>query len=127
MEEREKPLDDPLLSLRRAYTAQDLVRELRSNRLSQRMIADTTGSSDRSVRNWQVGGGIKDEQLDRLGQLRDIVIVLREAGLTPVGVKQWLRSRMRVLEGKRPVELLKDGQFSLVSEAANSYKEGYYV
>ncbi len=115
----------PAVTLNRAVEARDIVRSLREFGLTQDAIAHATGASARSVRNWQQTSAIRPRAAERLHDLREIVLVLAET-LTPRGVGQWLRARNRMLKG-RPLDLLSEGHFEQVRQAAAAYVDGAYV
>ena len=115
----------PAVTLNRAIEARDIVGSLREFGLTQEAIARATGASSRSVRNWQQTSAIRPRSAERLHDLREIVLVLAET-LTPRGVGQWLRARNRMLKG-RPLDLLAEGHFEQVRQAAAAYVDGAYV
>lgn len=113
--------------LEAAVLPADVLRVLRHDvGLTQATVAAACGSTDRSVRQWERGGSIRRRNADRLFALADTVLVLCET-LTLDGVEQWLWSRMRALQGRRPVELLADGEHEEVVAAARRFVEGTYV
>ena len=114
-------------TLDRAVEAGDVVRRLRDDYgLTQSAIARATGTSARSVRNWQTTSAIRASNDERLRDLREIVLLLSET-LTSRGVGQWLRARNRLLKGRRPIDLMAEGKIKSVRGAAKSYIEGAYV
>ncbi len=114
-------------ALDRAVEAGAVVRRLRDDYgLTQSAIAKATGTSARSVRNWEATSAIRPANDDRLRELREIVLLLGET-LTARGVGQWLRARNRVLKGQRPLDLLASGKIKPVRDAAKAYVEGAYV
>lgn len=112
--------------LDRAVDVRDIARELKPYGLTQPEIGMATGASERSVRNWKRSSAIRPASEERLRELRDIVILLRET-LTPRGVGQWLRARNRMLQGRRPLDLLVERNAQAVRAAAEAYVEGGYV
>jgi hypothetical protein len=113
-------------SLDRVVEAGDVVRRLRDFGLTQSAIAKATGATVRSVRNWQATSAIRPRNDERLRDLREIVLILKET-LTEKGVGQWLQARNRTLKGRRPIELLERGEFEAARDAAKAYVEGAYV
>jgi hypothetical protein len=113
-------------SLDRAVEVGDVVRRLRDYGLTQSAIAKATGATVRSVRNWQETSAIRPRNDERLRDLREIVLILRDT-LTPRGVGQWLTARNRLLGGRRPIEVLSEGDAKAVRDAATAYVEGAYV
>lgn len=114
------------LDLEKAVEVKDIVQAVLQYGLTQRTLAMATGASERSVRNWERTSAIRSNYEDRLRELQEIVLVLRET-LTPRGVGQWLRATNRLLGGRRPIELLAEGNVKAVRAAAASYVEGSYV
>lgn len=121
-----KPSANVARNLDRAVEAGDVVLRLRDYGLTQASIARATGATVRSVRNWQETSAIRPQNDERLRELREIVLLLRET-LTPRGVGQWLNARNRLLGGRRPIEMLGEGKAKAVHDAANAYVEGAYV
>lgn len=113
-------------TLDRAVEAGEVVLRLRDYGLTQASIAKATGATVRSVRNWQETSAIRPQNDERLRELREIVLLLRET-LTPRGVGQWLNARNRLLGGRRPIEVLAEGHANAVRDAASAYVEGAYV
>lgn len=121
-----KPSANAAKNLDRAVEAGDVVLRLRDYGLTQASIARATGATIRTVRNWQETSAIRPRNDERLRELREIVLLLRET-LTPRGVGQWLNARNRLLGRRRPIELLAEGRSKAVRDAANAYVEGAYV
>lgn len=59
---------------------------------------------------------------------RSIIGEILKETLTEEGIKQWLRAANKLLDGKRPLDMLntKEG-IERVIDAAKSYVEGNYV
>jgi transcriptional regulator with XRE-family HTH domain len=106
----------------------DAVRYLRSNTgLTETDLVDGTGASERTVRRWAHDHSQPQTRYQRqIDDLRTIVSVL-EPTLTARGIRQWLRSRNRYLDGQRPIDVLRDGRFDRVHEAANAFNDGSYL
>ena len=112
-------------TLDRAVEASEIVDALKPFGVTQGDVAAVTHVSDRAVRGWRTSD-IRPDRYDRLAQLRDLVILLSDS-LTPRGVGQWLHAKNRLLEGQRPVELLAEGRYDTVREAAEAFVDGAYV
>jgi transcriptional regulator with XRE-family HTH domain len=122
-----KALHQTKETLDRAVEAGAVVRRLRVDYgLTQSIIAKATGTSARSVRNWEQTSAIRPRNDERLRDLREVALILRET-LTARGVGQWLTARNRILRGRRPIDLLAEGDTNSVREAATAYVEGAYV
>src|ERR1700730_10091018 len=113
-------------NLDRQVEAGEVVMRLRAYGLHQASIAKATGTTVRSVRNWQETSAIRPQNDERLRDLREIVLLLKET-LTPRGVGQWLTAHNRLLGGRRPIEVLSEGHAEKVRDAAKAYVEGAYV
>lgn len=112
--------------LDRAVEPDEIVTALRRYGLTQQDIATATDVSPKSVTAWKSGKGIRTGAYDRLTEVRDIVRELQDS-LTPRGVGQWFRARNRVLDGRRPIDALNEGDVEAVRTAARAFVEGIYV
>jgi hypothetical protein len=50
-----------------------------------------------------------------------------EDSLTAEGIEQWLRASNRLLDGRRPIDLIDDGNTESVRRAAQAFLDGAYV
>ena len=123
---RSAPLSNPFRDLRRAVAANDIVRALTRIGFTQKQIANATGATDRSVRNWATTGAIRPTYDERIRELSEISLLLSDT-LTPRGVTQWLSAKNALLDDQRPIDLLSKGQGGRVRAAAEAYLEGSYV
>lgn len=80
----------------------------------------------RSVRNWTNETPLRRRHEERLQALREIVLLLDDS-LALRGVGQWFRAHNRSLDGRRPLDVLADGDFEAVRRAAAAFAEGAYV
>jgi Protein of unknown function (DUF2384) len=113
-------------ALDRAVEVRDVVAALGGVHLSQSDLAEATGASERSVRNWKTTSGIRPMYEERLRELREVALILQDS-LTPRGVGQWLRARNRLLGGRRPLELIRADAIQEVRTAAQAFVDGAYV
>lgn len=113
-------------TLDRAIEADEIVAALREYGFTQADVAAATGVSERSVRNWANDTPLRRRHEERLQALRQIVLLLDDS-LTPRGVGQWFRAHQRMLDGRRPLDVLADGDFDGVRQAAAGFAEGSYV
>lgn len=113
-------------ALDRAVEVRDVVTALAGFSLTQNDLARATGASERSVRNWKRTSAIRPEYEERLREIREVALILQDS-LTPRGVGQWLRARNRLLVGRRPIDLLAEGDVAAVSKAAQAFVDGAYV
>lgn len=123
---RSAQLSNPFRDLRRAVAANDIVRALTRIGFTQKQIANATGATDRSVRNWATTGAIRPSYDERIRELSQISLLLSDT-LSPRGVTQWLSARNGLLDGQRPIDLISKGQGDRVRAAAEAYLEGSYV
>jgi len=113
--------------LRQAVLPQAGVRVLRHGfGLRQDTIARACGTSARTVRAWEAGVPPRPVHADRLTDLVDVVLILA-ASLVPRGFDQWLNARLRLLEGRRAVDVLAQGDAAAVLRAAQAFVAGDYV
>ncbi len=61
-----------------------------------------------------------DAPMERITQVLDY-------SLTPSGIDQWLRSRNRMLGGRKPLDLISDGDAARVEEASQAFVDGAYL
>jgi hypothetical protein len=104
----------------------DILELFSSYKITQSMIAQITGASERSVRNWKKTSAIRPLYEERLRELQQIVVILSES-LTPRGVSQWLRAKNRMLNNERPVMILSQGNATSVLQVAKAYRDGAYI
>lgn len=78
------------------------------------------------MRNWARVGVLRRGHEERLQTLRQIVLLLDDS-LSPRGVGQWFRAHNRLLDSRRPLDVLTDGQVDDVCRAAAAFAEGSYV
>ncbi len=92
--------------------------------LSTAEIGGITGVTERSVQNWAAGkstpeGGARD----RLLELKFVVEELSDV-FDDEGIEIWLRSRQRTLDGKTPMDLMREGEFQKVLDAVERLAGG---
>jgi transcriptional regulator with XRE-family HTH domain len=112
-----------------AIGADESVRYLRRQvGMTEVDLADGTGASTRTVRRWLASDATTPQRrfATQLDDLRTIAKTLEES-LTHKGIRQWLRARNRLLDDQRPIDLLREGHFDRVHQAAQAFNEGYYV
>lgn len=77
-------------------------------------IGEITGVSERQVQNWASGASRPEgANRDRLLELKYVIEQLSDV-YTDEGIDIWLHARNRALDGARPIELLREGQFDRV-------------
>jgi transcriptional regulator with XRE-family HTH domain len=114
-------------TLERAVEADEIIGALRRVGLTQHDIATAVRVSDRTVHQWaKASVEVRSGNYDRLTDIRDVVLLLRDS-LTERGIKQWLRARNRMLDGRRPLEVLHAGDAEAVRRAARAFSEGVYL
>lgn len=64
-----------------------------------------------------------DEDSHAHGRIR---LVLADT-LTPTGIEQWMHARNRLLDGRRPIEALDEGDNQAVEAAARAFVDGSYL
>jgi transcriptional regulator with XRE-family HTH domain len=106
--------------------ADDILAALRAYGLTQADVAAAVGVSTRSVRNWTHDAALRRKNEERLQLLRQIVLLLADS-LTPRGVGQWFRAHDRSLGGRRPLDVMAEGDIEAVYRAAAAFADGAYV
>jgi len=87
-------------------------------------IGGITRVSERSVQNWAAGKTKPEsESRDRLLELKYVIEGLAEV-YENEGIEIWLHSRQRILGGRSPLELLREGRFEEVLEAVDRLAGG---
>lgn len=101
-----------------------LVEDIRTSALTIQELAEVTGANRRQVSNWASGVhkpvGVKR---DRLLEVHYLVTLLREV-YTREGAEIWLHGRKRSLDGRRPIDLLREGDFKTVLNAVERLATG---
>jgi hypothetical protein len=67
----------------------------------------------------------KENTLSKRAELKEIKDILL-ISLSEKGVKEWLNSRLRTLDGETPNAVLKKGEYERVKQAALSFINGNY-
>jgi uncharacterized protein (DUF2384 family) len=89
-----------------------------ASRLTYDEIAQATGVKLRQVQNWANGSSRPERAKgDRLLRLKYVIELLSEV-YQPEGVDIWLHSPKRVLDGRRPIDVLAEDDFSEVTTLA---------
>ena len=90
-------------------------------KLRDRELMVLCGVSRPTLARWRKEGD--SDRPPHLDDLRAIAVLLVQGGaLKPTLVAGWLRSRNRALEWQRPLDLLGEGKFSAVLNAAMGVK-----
>lgn len=113
-------------TLDRAVEADEIVTALRGYGFTQADVARAVGVSDRAVRSWSHETTLRRRHEEQLQTLRHIVLLLGDS-LTPRGVGQWFRAHNRTLGGRRPLDVLADGDADAVRRAAAAFADGAYL
>jgi hypothetical protein len=101
-----------------------IVGEVREGGLNAGEVGRIVGVAERQVRNWASGGNAPGgRNRDRLLELHYITRLLREV-YTPEGAEIWLHGRKRSLGGRRPIDMLADGEFEPVLDAVEGLSSG---
>lgn len=101
-----------------------LVEDVRGSLLTNADLAEITGVKIRQVQHWVSGAHRPQGQAkDRLLELHYIVERLREI-YTPEGVDIWIHGRNKGLGGRKPIELLVNGEFERVLAAVERLASG---
>lgn len=101
-----------------------IVEEVRDGGLSSTDVAQVIGVAERQVRNWAAGSNSPSgRNRDRLLELHYLVRLLRDV-YTREGAEIWLHGRKRSLDGRRPIDLLEEGEYDVVLDAIERLRAG---
>ena len=101
-----------------------VVARLREGGLTAQEVAALTGVSERQVHRWSTGASRPEgEARHRLLEINYVVEQLREI-YTDEGVEIWLHGRNRALGSRRPIDLLRNGEFEPVLTLIEALNEG---
>ena len=101
-----------------------IVEEVRDGGLSTADVARIIDVADRQIRNWMAGtNSPSGRNRDRLLELQYLIGLLREV-YTREGAEIWLHGRKRSLGGRRPVDLLAEGESQPVLDAIERLQAG---
>jgi len=101
-----------------------VVEDVRDGGLTVGEMAKVIGVAERQVRNWSAGANTPSgRNRDRLLQLHYVSQLLRDV-YTREGAEIWLHGRKRSLGGRRPVDLLADGEYEEVLAAIERLQSG---
>jgi transcriptional regulator with XRE-family HTH domain len=95
-----------------------IVEEVTGSGITQNELGQVVGASVRTVQNWAKGDSSPSgAKARRLLDLQYLVSELRQA-YSEEGVEIWLHARNRNLGGRRPIDLLTEGQADEVLQEA---------
>ncbi len=101
-----------------------VVEDVRDGGLTVGEMAKVIGVAERQVRNWSAGANTPSgRNRDRLLQLHYVAQLLRDV-YTREGAEIWLHGRKRSLAGRRPVDLLANGEYEEVLAAIERLQAG---
>jgi uncharacterized protein (DUF2384 family) len=101
-----------------------VVQEIRANGVTSAELAEITGVRERQVQHWVAGSSKpRDASRERLTDVYYVINQLQDV-YRPEGVEIWLHARNRDLSGRRPIDLLRSGEFSPVLEAVERLTHG---
>lgn len=101
-----------------------VVDDVRDGGLTTAEMAGLIGVAERQVRNWGAGENTPSgRNRDKLLQLHYVARQLRDI-YTREGAEIWLHGRKRSLQGRRPVDLLAEGEYDEVLAAVERLHAG---
>jgi hypothetical protein len=101
-----------------------IVNDVREVALTVEEVGEITHVRPRQVHHWLAGSHRpQGDSKERLLELHYIVDQLRDV-YTPEGVDIWLHGRNRKLQSRRPIDLLREGDFETVLYAVEQLKAG---
>lgn len=91
-----------------------IVADIRHSGLSTAELAEIAGVGERQVQNWASGSHApRDRNRDLLLEIHYITERLKDI-YVPEGVEVWLHGRNKILGARRPIDLLRSGDFETV-------------
>jgi transcriptional regulator with XRE-family HTH domain len=91
-----------------------IVADIRRSGLSTSELAEIAGVGERQVQNWAAGSHApRDRNRDLLLEIHYITERLAEI-YTSEGIEVWLHGRNKLLDARRPIDLLRAGDFEVV-------------
>jgi transcriptional regulator with XRE-family HTH domain len=101
-----------------------LVEEIRNHGLTAAEIGDITGVRERQVQNWAAGNS--RPAADARDRLIDVYYIVRELEnvYRPDGIEIWIHARNPELGGRRPIDMLIEGDFEPVVQAVVRLRAG---
>jgi uncharacterized protein (DUF2384 family) len=101
-----------------------IVEEVKDGGLSSTELSQLIGVAERQVRNWSAGSNTPSgRNRDRLLELHYVVGLLREV-YTREGAEIWLHGRKKSLDGRRPIDLLRNDESDVVLDAIERLRAG---
>jgi uncharacterized protein (DUF2384 family) len=101
-----------------------IVDDIREASVTTVELAEITGVRERQVQNWASGTNRPSgEARNRLLELNYIIGLLRDV-YTTEGIEIWLHGRNRDLAGRRPIDMLKSGDFEEVLQLIDQLVHG---
>jgi len=101
-----------------------VVGRIRDAGVTSAELANIVGVGERQVQHWAAGSSKPAMNTrERLIDLFYVVDQLEEV-YRPEGVEIWIHSRNKVLDGARPIDLLRRGEFGPVIDAVESLTHG---
>jgi len=107
--------------------AQRLERITGTGGLDARTVARILGRSPSTVTRWlRHGVSPRRENQERLGELDAVVDRLR-LSVDPAAARDWMFTPVPMLGGRRPADLVRDGEYRRVIAAIDAIGEGAFV
>lgn len=90
-------------------------------------VTAVTDVSERTVTRWATGETRPSpHKVERLLELHYIAELASEV-FTPEGVGIWLHSPQRWLEGAKPIDRIRDGEYKQLADALEAMADGAFV
>jgi hypothetical protein len=77
-------------------------------------------------RGWRLRGTLDLRPMENRPAIVDIMQILGDS-LTAEGIEQWLHAANRLLDGRRPIDIIDEGDTESVRQAAQAFLDGAYV
>lgn len=90
-------------------------------------VAQLLGTRPETVSRWTHGHAFPRSDLQRTLLELEYLVELLADFYTPQEARLWFFSRQKLLDGKTPAELIKDGRIDSVIEVVDQLRDGVFV
>lgn len=90
-------------------------------------IANILGTRPETVSRWNLGKAFPRPETERLLLDLEYIVDLLSDFYDPMETRLWLYSRQKLLDGKRPVELIQEERTDVVLQALDQLRDGVYI
>ncbi|MCU7931127.1 MAG: DUF2384 domain-containing protein [Candidatus Thiodiazotropha sp. (ex Codakia rugifera)] len=90
-------------------------------------VANILGTRPETVSRWNQGKAFPRGDTEKLLLDLDYIVDQLSDFYEPLEARVWLFSRQRVLDGKRPVDLIQEGDTDTVMQILDQLRDGIYL